>query len=185
MLQKHWPPRRLSISTPWGTLWRWTPETTLKTEMVAEVEYRYRIPTILPSVEYVRRGLPLKPTSSTGCSMALTMRPVRISQLTTQNGSRESPVQEHVNMRLSGEKMSARELEGASRSNSRFWTRRRVVESSMATVTDSDGLIARYLLHGDHTISLTSKGDPVAKVAEPNGTGIPHTTLVRGRACAS
>src|ERR1700753_337495 len=131
-------------------------------------------------------GFPLRKAFGLRCSMALTMRPVRTSQLVTHSSSSEQrPAQEHVNTRLSGEKMNARGRECILGENSRFWACRRAVSSSTATVTASGVLIARYLLQGDHTTSLTLKEQPVAKVAESHEVGNPHTTLVKGRACAS
>ena len=55
----------------------------------------------------------------------------------------------------------------------------------MTTLTGSAGLIAKYLLHGDHTTNLILKGDPVARIVESHDAGTPHTTLMRGWACAS
>ena len=94
-------------------------------------------------------------------------------------------MQEHVNIRLSGEKMNVRGREGVFGENSRCWSRPRIFESSMVTVTGSAGLIARYLLHSDHTTSLILKEHPVARVAESHDAGSPYTVLIRGLACAS
>ena len=80
--------------------------------------------------------------------------------------------------------MSVRGREGVLGENSRCWGCPRIFESRIATVTDLDGLIAKYLLHGDHTIRSIRKGHPVAKVAKFHGLGNPYTTLVKGRACA-
>ena len=81
--------------------------------------------------------------------------------------------------------MNVRGREGVFGENSRCWSCPRIFEFSMATVTGLYGLIAKYLLHGDHTIRSIRKGHPVAKVAKFHGPGNPYTTLVKGRACDS
>ena len=50
----------------------------------------------------------------------------------------------------------------------------------MATVTGLEGVMAMYLLHGDHAASLILKGHLVAETAESHDAGTPHTTLMKG-----
>ena len=88
----------------------------------------------------------------------------------------------HVTVRLSGEKTS--DLGSISPSPDeklKLWSRWRVAESSTSTVTESPGLTAMNLLHGDHTANPISKGQNAAAVFESHDSGIPWTTLVKGR----
>ena len=90
-----------------------------------------------------------------------------------------------MTIRLSGEKTSESGLAGELGGELKLWNRWRVAESSTSTLMEYSGLTAMNLLQGDHTANLIPKGQTAAAVFESHDSGIPCTTLTKGRACDS